>query len=102
MTDMQVLVQKTGDVARIQQVQHQENNLRQQEIAGSIMQNTNKNTQSVNKPQANEGKLVHEKQEQEEQAKKKKNKRGNDGKKENIEEHSHLDPNRGSNLDILA
>jgi len=102
MTDVQVLVQKTGDIAKIQQVHNQENNLRQQENAGTIAENTNKNTKTVNKPKANEGKLVHEKQEQEQQAKKNKNKRGNDEKKENTEEHPHLDPNRGTNLDILA
>lgn len=100
--DMQVLVQKTGDVARIQQIQNQENNFRQQEISSNILENTNKKSQTVNKTQSNEGKLVHEKQEKEEQSKKNKNKRGNSVKKENTEEHQQLDPNRGTNLDILA
>lgn len=103
--DMQVLVQKSTDVAKIQQIQHQENNLRQQEIASHIVENTNKNTQTVNKPLANESKLVHEKQDNEEKHKKNRNKRGNDEikeNKENTEEHPRLDTNRGTNLDILA
>ncbi len=103
--DMQVLVQKTTDVAKIQHVQQQENNLRQQEIASHIIESTKKNTQTVNKPLANESKLVHEKYDQEEKNKKNKNKRGNDENKENkenAEEHPRLDSNKGFNLDILA
>ena len=100
--DMQVLIQKTADVAKIQQVQHQETNLRQQEMANQIAAQTQQNTQNVNKPQANQSKLVHEKQDKEEQAKKSRKKRGNNKKEENTEECKQLDPNRGNNLDILA
>lgn len=104
--DMQVMVQKTGEVAKIQQAQLQENNFRQQEIGSSIVANTNKNTHSVNKPEANEGKLVHDKQEGEKGSGKNKKKKGNSENKENTkdnaDEHKQLDPNRGTNLDILA
>lgn len=100
--DMQVLIQKTTDVAKIQQVQHQETNLRQQEMAHQIVAQTQQNTQTVNKPQANQAKLVHEKQEKEEEQKKSRKKRGNNGNEENTEEHKLLDPNRGNKLDILA
>ncbi len=100
--DMQVLIQKTADVAKIQHVQNQETNLRQQEMAQQIAAQTQQNTQNVNKPQANQGKLIHEKQEKEEQAKKSRKKRGNNGNEENIEEHKQLNPNQGNKLDILA
>ena len=100
--DMQVLVQKTADMAKIQQVQHQETNLKQHEMANQIVAQTQQNTQTINKPLANESKLVHEKQEKEDQAKKNRKKRGNLENGENTEEHTQLDMNRGNNLDILA
>ncbi|CFX66585.1 Uncharacterized [Syntrophomonas zehnderi OL-4] len=100
--DMQVLVQKTGDVAKIQQIQNQGNNLRQQEISSNILQDTNKNTHTVNKTQASEGKQVYKKQDKEKNPPNDKNKKGNSTKKENKEEDQQLDPHRGTNLDILA
>lgn len=100
--DMQVLIQKTSDVARIQQIQNQGNNFRQQEISSNILQDTNQNTQTVKKPPAGEGKLVHEKQEHEKNSSQDERKRGNKAKKSNSEEEKQLDPNRGGKLDILA
>lgn len=100
--DMQVLIQKTADVSKIQQVQNQESNIRQQELTNQIVAQTQQNTHSINRPPANQAKLVHEKQEQEEHSKKNRKKRGNIGNIENKEEHKQLaDPNRGNNLDIL-
>ena len=100
--DMQVLIQKTADVAKIQQVQNQETNLRQQEMTNQIAAQTQQNTKNVNKPQANQSKLVHEKHDKEEQAKKSRKKRGNKEKKENTEDCKQIDPIRGNSLDILA
>lgn len=100
--DMQVLIQKTADVAKIQHVQNQESNVRQQESANQIAFQTQQNTHAINKPPENQAKFVHEKQEKEEEAKKNRKKRGNVNKEENTEEHKHLDPNRGNKLDILA
>ena len=100
--DMQVLVQKTTDVAKIQQAQHQETNLKQQDMANQIVAQTQQNTKTVNKPLANESKLVHEKQEKENNAKKSRKKRGDHENEENTEEHTQLDLNRGNKLDILA
>lgn len=60
--DMQVLVQKVGDVAKIQQVHMQENQGKQQELANQIMEQTVKNRRSVSKTAKNEGRLVNEKQ----------------------------------------
>lgn len=100
--DMQVLVQKTADVAKIQHVQNQESNIRQQEMANQIAAQTQQNTHSINKPPENQAKFVHQKQEKEEETKKNKKKRGNVRKEENTEEQKHLDPDRGNKLDILA
>lgn len=100
---MQVLIQKTTEVAKIQQIQHQETNLKQHEMAHQIAAQTQQNTKTVNKPLANEAKLVHEKQEHENNEKKRRKKRGDIEKEENTEEeHTKLDVNRGNNLDILA
>jgi len=100
--DMQVLIQKTADVAKIQQVQNQETNLRQQEMTNQIAAQTQQNTKNVNKPQANQAKLVHEKHDKEEEAKKSRKKRGNKENKENTEDCKQIDPIRGNSLDILA
>jgi len=99
---MQVLVQKTGDMAKIQQVQHQETNLKQHEMANQIVAQTQQNTQSVNQPSASESKLVHEKEEKDNNNKKNRKKRGNSINEENTEDCNPLDPNRGNKLDILA
>ena len=58
--DMQVLIQKVGDVARIQQSQQLENNSRQQEFTQQISQQTDKNVKTVNQMLRNERSYVHE------------------------------------------
>lgn len=100
--DMQVLIQKTADVAKIQHVQNQESNVRQQEFANQIAAQTQQNTHSINRAPEHQSKLVHEKQEKEEEAKKNKKKRGNVSKEANNKKDDHLDPDRGNKLDIMA
>lgn len=100
--DMQVLVQKTADVAKMQQVHNQESNVRQQEMTNQIAAQTQQNTHNVNKPLANQSKFVHEKQEKDDQTKKSKKKRGKILQAENTEEGNKLAPNCGNKLDILA
>ena len=100
-TDMQVLIQKVGDVAKLQQIQQHEVNLKQQEFNSQILDQTVKNTHTVNQTLRDESALVHEKQEKEEKSKKNRNKKGNADNKENSkEQHRNLEPGRGDKLDI--
>ena len=102
-TDMQVLIQKVGDVAKLQQIQQQELSVKQQEFNNQIMDQTLKNTHAVNQTLRDESALVHEKQEKDEKAKKSKNKAGNTDNKENIKEkHKNMEPGRGDKLDIIV
>ncbi|MDD3364049.1 MAG: hypothetical protein PHZ03_03635 [Syntrophomonas sp.] len=102
-TDMQVLVQKVGDVAKLQQIQQQELNIKQQEFNSQILDQTSKNTHTVNQTLRNESALVHEKQEKEEKTKKDRNKKGNSDNRENSkEQHKNMEPGRGDKLDIIV
>jgi hypothetical protein len=66
--DMQVLVQKVGDVARIQQAQQIGHNHRQEEFVKNISQETDKYSKTVNKPGESQHKKVDEKEEKEKQS----------------------------------
>ncbi|MDD3267757.1 MAG: hypothetical protein PHX14_00415, partial [Syntrophomonadaceae bacterium] len=74
--DMQVLVHKVGDVAKVQQAQQLENSNRQQESTQQIGQQTHIDVKTVNQPLRNEHADVHEKQEKENQEKKSRAKKG--------------------------
>lgn len=74
--DMQVLIPKVTDVAKVQQIQQQENTARQQENANNIIRETIKNTNTVNQPLRDESALIHRKEEQEKNFKKNKQKKG--------------------------
>jgi len=101
-TDMQVLIQKTGDVAKLQQIHQQELVSKQQEFNNLNVEQTVKNTHTVNKTLRDESALVHEKQEKEKQSKKNQNKEGNGKSEENNKgETKILDPGRGINVDIV-
>ena len=99
--DMQVLIQKVGDVARIQQSQQLENNSRQQEFAQQISQQTDKNAKTVNQMLRNEQAFVHEKQEQE-SGKKKQAKKGKSEKIANRDKTDTRPNKRGNKLDIIV
>ena len=99
--DMQVLVQKVGDVAKIQQAQQTGNNHRQEEFIKNINEQTDRYTKTVNKALQSENKKVHEKEEKEEQSRKRykdSNKKENDEDKDNKLQSS---KQSGSNLDII-
>jgi len=98
---MQVLVQKVGDVAKIQQAQQTGNNHRQEEFIKNINEQTDRYTKTVNKALQSENKKVHEKEEKEEQSRKRykdSNKKENDEDKDNKLQSSNQS---GTNLDIL-
>lgn len=68
--DMQVLVQKVGDVGRVQQAQQVEGQHKLMENTQNINTQNEQIAKRVNDPLRNESKLVHEKEEQEKQQKK--------------------------------
>jgi len=100
--DMQVLIQKVGDVARIQQSQQLENNSRQQEFTQQISQQTDKNVKTVNQMLRNERSYVHEKQEKEQSGKKKQAKKGKSEKIANRDKTDTRPNKRGNKLDIIV
>ena len=65
--DMQVLVQKVGDVAKIQQAQQTGNNHRQEEFIKNINEQTDRYTKTVNKTLQSEQKKVNQKEEKKSQ-----------------------------------
>lgn len=99
--DMQVLVQKTLDIARVQQAQQVEGQHRQMEFAQNITAQNEKIARSVNDPLRNEAKLVHEKEEQEKNSKKQKNEKEEEEEKSNDKKSaSPRESGRGNRLDI--
>lgn len=100
--DMQVLVQKVTDVAKVQQAQQLESSNRQQESAQQISQQTNIDVKTVNQPLKNQNAHVHEKQEKKDDEKKSKAKKGNSKKEENNQKNT-VDGNlNGNHLDIIV
>jgi hypothetical protein len=80
---MQVLVQKVGDVARVQQTEKSDHASRQQQFLEHITQQTEANSSAVNQASANESVLIREKQEQKKKARATKK----DRKREETEEN---------------
>jgi len=102
-TDMQVLIQKTTDVAKLQNIHQQELAAKQHEFNNLNIEQTMKNTHSVNKTLRDESALVHEKQEREKNSKQNQNKEGNGKSEENKKEEQKLfEPGRGINVDIVV
>lgn len=60
--DMQVLIQKVGDVARVQHSQHNESNHRQSEFAQLMVNQTLSERQTVRGPKESRAATVHERQ----------------------------------------
>lgn len=100
--DMQVLVQKIGDVARVQQTEKSDHQSRQQQFLQQIAQQTEINSNVVNQALASESTLIRDKQSD------KKNKRSSPKKQPQTSADDQQvsewgsDPDRGSNLDIRA
>ncbi len=82
--DMQVLIPKSSEIAKLQQVQQQENQVRQQENTQQINAETVKTTTNVNDPQKSEASHIYDKQEEEKR--RRKARKGKAGGKDESEE----------------
>lgn len=98
--DMQVLVQKAGDVARVQQTHQIEQDRRQQEFNHAIIQQTNHNTKEVNQTLKGEDVYVQDRQEKQKKQKKDQENKGNEETTANNENKSVKSPKQGHHLDI--
>ncbi|MEN6349781.1 MAG: hypothetical protein ABFD08_10355 [Syntrophomonas sp.] len=94
---MQVLVQKVGDVARIQHTQQIDHDKRQQEFVQAISQQTEHNTKEVNQMLKSEHAEIHQRQEKQKKEKNNQEKKGksdneanNDNKRLNPHDSGHL------------
>lgn len=94
---MQVLVQKVGDVARIQHTQQIDHDKRQQEFVQAISQQTEHNTKEVNQMLKSEHAEIHQRQEKQKKEKNDQEKKGksdneanNDNKSLNPHDSGHL------------
>ncbi|MBC7075079.1 MAG: hypothetical protein H5T98_03175 [Syntrophomonadaceae bacterium] len=99
--DMQVLVQKVGDVAKIQQVQRTGDENRHYEFNQQISQHIEKNTKTVNQPLHSEFEYIYDKQEKQKR-RKFKAKKGNEKKTENNKSNAPEENGKGSRLDIIV
>lgn len=100
--DMQVLIPKASEVSRVQQVQQQENNTRQQEFIAQQAQLTAKNETTVSQSLHTETVFIHDKEEKEKNKKKSSRK---EGKKRHLENHRSVirdSKSLGGNIDIKA
>ncbi|MGE5371331.1 MAG: hypothetical protein ACM3QZ_05010 [Solirubrobacterales bacterium] len=79
--DLQVLIPRASEVSKAQQIQMQENNLRQAEIATQVAQQAEKTETTVTRSPASEELLIREQPEREK-------KHGKEGKKEGNKENS--------------
>ncbi|MDD3022747.1 MAG: hypothetical protein PHE26_02465 [Syntrophomonadaceae bacterium] len=98
--DMQVLIQKVGEVAKVQQTHQLESSNRQQESAQQIGQQTQIDAKTVSQPLRNEHTNVHEKQEKENKEKKSRTKKGKSNKTENKENNEKDGNKQGNHLDV--
>ncbi len=98
--DMQVLVQKAGDVARVQQTHQIEQDRRQQEFNQAIIQQTHQNTKEVNQTLKSEDAYIHGRQEKQKKEKKDHENKGNEEKTANNENKSVKSPIQGHHVDI--
>ena len=101
--DMQVLVQKVGEVAKIQQTEKTDQQVRQQSFLEQIAQQTQFVSTTENKPPASESSLIRDKQSDK---RKKSTSQKKKEKASGLEDEEALswtdDPHKGSNLDIRA
>lgn len=97
---MQVLVQKVGEVARIQHTQHIEHDKRQQEFAQAIARQTEHNTKEVNHMLKSEHAEIHQRQEKQKKEKKSQEKKGKTENEANNDNKSLNPDNSGHLLDI--
>lgn len=100
--DMQVLIQKVGEVAKIQQTEKTDQHVRQQSFLEQIAQQTEIVSKTVNQTPASESSLIREKQsDKKKKSPDKRKARPNESDDDETVNWSH-DPDRGSNLDVRA
>lgn len=100
--DMQVLVQKVTDVAKIPQTDKADHHNRQQQFMQQIAEQTDVSSRTVNQPQANDTVLIRDKQEKERRQRSSKKKKDAERSSEDQDSEWPRDPERGSNIDIHA
>ncbi|HWP98611.1 MAG TPA: hypothetical protein VN426_17345 [Syntrophomonadaceae bacterium] len=100
--DMQVLVQKVGDISRIQQTHQVEENNRQQEFNQAIVQQTDHNSKEVNQSLRSEEAYVHERQEKQKKEEKGQEKKGKKEDTANTDNKSQNMSQSGHRLDITV
>lgn len=98
--DMQVLVQKAGDVARVQQSHQIDQDRRQQEFNQAMIQQINHNTKEVNQTRKGEDVYIQERQEKQKKQKNEQENKGNDETTANNENKSVKSPTQGHRVDI--
>lgn len=98
--DMQVLVPKVNDVARIQQTHQVDHLRRQQEFSQLIVQETQHNTRDVNKMFKSEHTDIHERQEKQKKEKNSQEKKGKSENEANIDNMAVKPQDSGHLLDI--
>lgn len=102
-TDLQVLIPRSSEVARVQQVQQQANQNQQQEVAAQLLQQTVKNESSINPSLEGEKVLIREREEREKNEKKRRNAAGKTEEEENrLREKPSVSPGLGGKIDIKA
>lgn len=101
--DMQVLIPKTHEVGKMQQVQLQEAQARQQEGAQQVQAETLKTSKQVNDPQKSEASYIQEKQEEEKRRRKGARKGKDDsGEKEEAAPESRKIIDAAGHLDVTV
>lgn len=98
--DMQVLVQKVGDVARIQHTHQVDHDKRQQEFVQAIAQQTQHNTKEVNQMLRSEHAEIHQRQEKQKKEKNSQEKKGKHENEANNDNKSLNNNDSGHFLDI--
>lgn len=98
--DMQVLVQKVGDVARIQHTQHNEANQRQGEFSQLMANHTITNRQTVRESKESTAKHVHERQAGEQESEDPKERKHSAGRQNEQDQEIFRDFHKGSTIDI--
>jgi len=96
--DMQVLVQKIGDIARVRQVDQTGTQRRQQEFNELINNQTNKNSKTIKEINQDKARLNTDKDKE----KRKSNKKSTKIKthKEKTDDNLNFDMEKGNNIDI--
>lgn len=97
---MQVLVQRVGDIARIQQTQHNEANHRQGEFSQLMVNQTVANRQTVRELKDPETKTVHERQPGEQEKERSRDQNRPAEKQSEKEQEIFRDFYKGSTIDI--